>query len=173
VDRPVVFQDIASQVRCQQSRASPADSKPSCVSLPSRLCAQVSADGGLAKWHASYGDWVPADPNAKVSNSLCAAYNYITNVRQAADLATGLGNSADAAMYTQLLASVQSAYTQQFVTNSSSMCADICGQTSYSFSYQAVCYRFAPYSPCIPVDCISALILVPVELIQYCSHCSC
>ena len=44
---------------------------------------QVANDGGLAKWHAPYGDWVPADPNTKVSNSLCAAFNYITNVNEA------------------------------------------------------------------------------------------
>lgn len=72
------------------------------VELSARLPIQVSSAGGLAKWPAPYGDWVPADANTKVSNSLCAAYNYIVNVKEAAQLATALNNSKDAATLTQV-----------------------------------------------------------------------
>ncbi len=99
----------------------------------------MSAAGGLAKWPAPYGDWVPADPNNKVSNSLCAAFNYIINVNQAITLASVLGFSEDVANLTQLHSTLQTQYVSQFITNTSSpLCADICGQTSYALSYQAV-----------------------------------
>jgi hypothetical protein len=63
---------------------------------------QIKNAGGLAKWPAPYGDWVPADPNNKVSNSLCGSYNYIANVLQAVQLATALNNSQDAANLAQV-----------------------------------------------------------------------
>ncbi len=91
----------------------------------------------MQNWHASYGDWVPADPNAKVSNSLCAAYNYITNVAQLAEVAAALNMDADAQTLQQLVAELQKEYTTAFY-NAATQCYDKCGQASTSFGVLTV-----------------------------------
>lgn len=59
--------------------------------------AQMASSGkGIAGIVNHYGDWVPAVPSTKVGNDYCAAFNYILNVQQGAELATALGDKANA-----------------------------------------------------------------------------
>ena len=98
------------------------------------VAAQVARAGPLNLWKNPYGDWVPADPAAKVSNALPAAFNYVMNVRQAAALATSLGKSDDAKALNDLAATLTSAYAAAFYDPSTG-CWGLCGQASAAFAW--------------------------------------
>jgi hypothetical protein len=98
------------------------------------IAMQVSQAGGFAKWSAPYGDWVPADPNTKVGNNVCAAYNYAANVQQMITMAQALEKPSDVAFLKSLYQQIQMAYGAFY--NDTTRCWGTCGQSGYAMAYQ-------------------------------------
>ena len=70
-----------------------------------------------------------------VHDPFCLDFSFVVWLPQ---LANALNDNDSAARRSALLSQLQQQYLEQFKVNSSSLCSDICGQASYSFSYQAV-----------------------------------
>lgn len=100
----------------------------------SNIGSQVKAAGGFSKWKPSYGDWVPAGP--KVSGQVCSALNYITNVRQLAELGAKLGKTTNATSLTTLAQHLVADFVEAFY-NKTTGCWDNCGQSAMAMAIAA------------------------------------
>jgi len=98
----------------------------------SNLAAQLKAAGGLAKWTASYGDWVPA-ASPKVSTQVTNAFNYIVNSDQMSQLANALGDKGNATAFANLRDSLRQQFHTAFY-NSTTKCYDVCNQAAMALA---------------------------------------
>jgi len=94
-----------------------------------------SKTSNVGNMYSYYGDWVPPPPAPKCSGSLVSAFSYISNVQQAAQLATFLGRTSDATQWNQLAATLSTQYNTAFFKSSSNS-YDNGVQTAYAFAFR-------------------------------------
>lgn len=82
---------------------------------------------------------VPVPGTSKVSGELCSTFNFIINLRQAAEMGTALGKPEAAN-----LSNVANNYVEQFndaFYNKDKHCWDNCGQSSYALAIGIEAYK--------------------------------
>lgn len=75
---------------------------------------QVQAAGGMTNWPTPYGDWVPANPNLKVTNPFCSGYNYLVTISQAMEFALALNDIDQYQQLQQLFEEVAAEFNSAF-----------------------------------------------------------
>lgn len=70
---------------------------------------------GIGNLYGYYGDWVPPPPHPKVSVSFTSAFSYLTNIKQAQEMAETLNFTANATRYKQLFQAQADHFNKAFL----------------------------------------------------------
>jgi alpha-L-rhamnosidase len=72
---------------------------------------------GLAKFYYNYGDWVPPEGVPMCSSHLTSSFSYLAGIQQLVEMATALGQTADAEFYRGKLDGLYSEFNDVFYFN--------------------------------------------------------